>query len=88
MTFFHSVSVFYQIGTDDELRQPDGGIEAGQADEGVVAARRAQEHEYRIGCVGVGDTLGILLASLLSIPLEVSLCRAQIKRGRLLCKQV
>lgn len=59
-----------------------------ETDEGVVAAQRAQEHEYRIGCVGVGDTLGILLASLLSIPLEVSLCKAQVRRGRLLCKQV
>lgn len=81
--FLFSVSVFYQIGTDDD--GPDG---AGEADEAVVAARRAQEHEYRIGCVGVGDTLGILLASLLSIPLEVSLCNAQVRRGRRLCKEV
>jgi len=36
----------------------------------------------------VGDTMGILLAAMISIPLELSLCNAQVQRGRPLCKQV
>ena len=56
-----SVSVFYQIGTDesghqevDERQVNDSeGSEDGGPDEATIAARKAQEHEFRIGCVGV-----------------------------------
>ena len=57
-------------------------------DEAGAAARAAQEHEFRIGCVGVGDSFGILLASLISMPLELQLCKSQVSQGRTLCKQV
>ncbi|SNX87545.1 related to YHC3 - protein involved in vacuolar arginine transport [Melanopsichium pennsylvanicum] len=50
-------------------------------------AREAQEHEFRIGCVGFGDSLGILAASIISMPLQVGLCNAQVRDGRSLCKQ-
>ncbi|PWN93879.1 batten's disease protein Cln3 [Acaromyces ingoldii] len=92
------VSVFYQIGTEDDeaaVRLGEGDEIGGEmrGEEGAEAraqaeARRAQEHEFRIGCVGVGDTLGILIASLLSMPLQVGLCDAQVRSGRELCKQV
>lgn len=87
LTWQSSVSVFYQIGTKEgDARGAEG--EVIETDELDVAARKAQEHEFRIGCVGVGDTMGILLAAMVSIPLELSLCNAQVSRGRLLCKQV
>lgn len=91
------MSVFYQIGTDDAgkghgvaLDNEENGDS--QTDEPVLShkkgVRRAQEHEFRIGCVGVGDTMGILVASLVAMPLELALCDAQVRRGRSLCKQV
>lgn len=54
----------------------------------AAVARATQEHEFRIGCVGFGDTLGILTASVLSMPLQLQLCSAQVDRGYTLCKQV
>ncbi|PWN33942.1 batten's disease protein Cln3 [Meira miltonrushii] len=94
------VSVFYQIGTDNKgskaerivpSRQNGQGHEQNGHDEQETEAseaRRAQEHEFRIGCVGVGDTMGIMAAALFSMPLELALCDAQVQRGRDLCKQV
>ena len=52
------------------------------------STRTVQEYEFRIGSVSLGDSLGIVLASLVSIPLQVSLCHAQIARGRDLCTRV
>lgn len=72
------VSVFYQIGTS-------GGVVSGDESE---IARRAQEDEFRVGCVGVGDSMGILVASLVSMPIQLGLCAAQVSSGRDLCKQV
>jgi battenin len=37
---------------------------------------------------GFSDSLGILCASALSIPMEVSLCHSQVSRGKMLCKGV
>ncbi|GAC98469.1 hypothetical protein PHSY_006063 [Pseudozyma hubeiensis SY62] len=80
------VSVFYSIGVDEESKQGivlpataegEGNGEDGEADEAYRLAKKAQEHEFRIGCVGFGDSLGILAASLISMPLQVSLCNAQ-----------
>lgn len=57
-----------------------------------------QEYEFRIGSVSVcffyyfltiqlGDSLGIVLASIVSIPMQVALCAAQVQRGKDLCRQ-
>lgn len=92
------VSVFYQIGTDNRGGDQDQheqrsslsleNEEGEEEDANFLEAKRAQEHEFRIGCVGVGDTMGILAASLFSMPLQLSLCDEQVQRGRDLCKQI
>lgn len=93
------VSVFYQIGTDNKGSKAERDVQPqigeqhdqnGQDEQDTEAseARRAQEHEFRIGCVGVGDTMGIMAAALFSMPLELALCDAQVRRGRDLCKKV
>ncbi|KAI0305535.1 CLN3 protein-domain-containing protein [Multifurca ochricompacta] len=50
----------------------------------------AEEHEraFKMGAIGLADSLGILAASLAAMPTEVALCRAQVERGKLLCRQV
>ena len=45
-----------------------------------------QEGEFKIGSIGFADSMGILLASILSVPTEMNLCRAQVHRGKMLCK--
>ena len=62
-------------------------LEEGEDREDALA-RAAQEHEFRIGCVGVGDSFGILLASLVAMPLELQLCAALVAKGRTLCREV
>ena len=52
------------------------------------SARTIQEYEFKIGSVSLGDSLGIVLATLVSIPLQVSLCHMQVGRGRDLCTRV
>jgi battenin len=42
------VSVFYQIGTEE-----GGNASSEPAEEGTEDVIRAQEHEFKIGCVGV-----------------------------------
>lgn len=125
------VSVFYSIGVDGQndgsvgngIHLPgdgtqDGGDVSDGEDRAYALAKKAQEHEFRIGCVGVsifitvlsdvlrreianrtdapplilmrkqfGDSLGILAASIISMPLQVGLCNAQVRDGRELCKQ-
>ncbi|PCH36868.1 batten's disease protein Cln3 [Wolfiporia cocos MD-104 SS10] len=58
------------------------------ADADVGSERARQEREFRIGAIGLADGTGILLASVLAVPTEVALCRAQVRRGRELCKQL
>jgi battenin len=68
-----------------------GSARRGSGSEGDAtgAARRAgQEREFRIASVGFADTLGILVASLVASALEPALCRAQVARGRTLCKEL
>ncbi|CAO1615983.1 unnamed protein product [Sympodiomycopsis kandeliae] len=77
------VSVFYQIGTTQQQRTTDH--EQGQEEDD---GRRGQEQEFRVGCVGVGDSMGILIASLISMPIQLGLCDAQVQMGRDLCKQI
>lgn len=47
-----------------------------------------QEKEFKIGSIGFSDSSGIMLASLLSMPLELSLCAAQVNRGKGLCRSL
>ncbi|KIM73637.1 hypothetical protein PILCRDRAFT_723458 [Piloderma croceum F 1598] len=54
----------------------------------VDAELAKQEREFQIGSIGFADSLGILCASLLAIPTELALCRAQVGRGKMLCKAV
>ena len=54
---FLSVSVFYQIGTQDDDQQPGEGV--AEAEDDLTLARRAQEHEFRIGCVGVSKASNV-----------------------------
>ncbi|THV05698.1 batten's disease protein Cln3 [Dendrothele bispora CBS 962.96] len=48
--------------------------------------RVKQEKEFKIGSIGFADSSGILFASLLAVPTEISLCKAQVNRGKTLCK--
>ena len=45
-----------------------------------------QEKEFKIGSIGLSDSTGILLASVVSVPMELMLCDAQVKRGKVLCR--
>jgi len=58
------------------------------ARENVDAELAKQEREFQIGSVGVADTFGILCASLLAMPTELELCKAQVRRGKMLCTTV
>ncbi len=48
----------------------------------------AQERAFKMGAIGLADSLGILAASLVAMPTEISLCRAQVSRGRWLCQKL
>jgi battenin len=48
----------------------------------------AQERAFKMGAIGLADSLGILAASLIAMPTEISLCRAQVSRGRSLCQEL
>ncbi|KAG9041710.1 battenin CLN3 protein [Tulasnella sp. UAMH 9824] len=71
------VNVFYRIGQEDHPDESDSEYEI---------ERKKQEREFKIGSIGVGDSLGIMLASLLAMPTEVGLCKAQVARGKDLCR--
>ncbi|KAF9647783.1 batten's disease protein Cln3 [Thelephora ganbajun] len=47
-----------------------------------------QEKEFKIGSIGFPDSSGIILAVLVSMPLELGLCAAQVKRGKELCRSL
>ncbi|TFK31683.1 batten's disease protein Cln3 [Crucibulum laeve] len=69
------VNVFYRIN------QETPSVDASQNIE-----RARQEREFKIGSIGFADSTGILVASLLAVPTEVNLCKAQVHRGKMLCK--
>ena len=69
-----SVNVFYRIN-----------LEKSDSSDPEIAK---QEKEFKIGSMGVPDSTGIILAVLLSMPLELSLCAAQVKRGKELCRSL
>jgi hypothetical protein len=48
----------------------------------------AQERAFKMGAIGLADSLGILAASLIAMPTEISLCHAQVARGHLLCQDL
>lgn len=70
-----SVNVFYRINQE----RPDPSTV-------VDMERSRQELEFKIGSLGFSDSSGILLASLLAVPTELELCRAQVARMKMLCK--
>ncbi|KAI0074590.1 batten's disease protein Cln3 [Panus rudis PR-1116 ss-1] len=70
------VNVFYRINQEKQS-SPD-----------IDPERAKQEREFKIGSIGFSDSTGILLASLVSMPTEVELCKAQVARGKMLCKQL
>ncbi|KAH9848813.1 batten's disease protein Cln3 [Lenzites betulinus] len=71
------VNVFYRVNQE----RYDGGA-------GADAERAKQEREFRIGSIGLADSTGILLASLLAVPTEIGLCRAQVARGKVFCQSL
>lgn len=50
--------------------------------------RAKQEKEFKIGSIGLADSMGILVAALVAVPTEVELCRVQVGRGKELCRQL
>ncbi|KAG1859261.1 batten's disease protein Cln3 [Suillus subluteus] len=69
------VNVFYRINQE----QPDPS----SAHNPEITK---QEREFKIGSIGFADSSGILLASILAVPSEIELCRAQVARGKYLCR--
>jgi len=67
-----SVNTFYRINQEE--------VETHHGPE-----HTKQVKEFKIGSVGLSDSLGILLASLIAVPTEVELCKAQVNRGKMLC---
>ncbi len=55
---------------------------------GTDPERAKQEREFKIGSIGLADSTGILVASLLAVPTEIELCRVQVARGKLFCKSL
>lgn len=70
-----SVNTYFHIGQEEVFENLDN-------------EKARQEREFRIGSIGFSDSVGILLASLLAVPTEVELCKAQVRRGKLLCKEL
>ncbi|KAG5634838.1 hypothetical protein H0H81_000551 [Sphagnurus paluster] len=68
------VNVFYRINQE----RPD-------AHSARDPERAKQEKEFKIGSIGFADSSGILFAALLAVPTEMELCKAQVRRGKMLC---
>ncbi|PPQ92197.1 hypothetical protein CVT25_008971 [Psilocybe cyanescens] len=69
------VNVFYRVNHEPLDPTTNNDIE-----------HKRQEREFKIGSIGFADGTGILLASILAVPTEIELCKAQVGRGKLLCK--
>lgn len=74
------MNAFYRVGEEGREKAMHGPSEE--------AEKRAQEREFQIGSIGFADSLGILLASLIAVPTEITLCRAQVARGKDLCTKL
>ncbi|KAL7409605.1 CLN3 protein-domain-containing protein [Mrakia frigida] len=82
------VNAFHHVGRIEE-GVDEVGVEARRERERrgeVGEVRRVQEREWRIGVVGAADSWGVLIASLIAMPLELSLCQAQVDMGRDTCR--
>ncbi|ETW77378.1 small molecule transporter [Heterobasidion irregulare TC 32-1] len=69
------VNVFYRINQEQSKTDPS-----------IDPERAKQEKEFKIGSIGLSDSLGILIASLVAMPTEIELCNAQVRRGKMLCR--
>ncbi|KIK07113.1 hypothetical protein K443DRAFT_2599 [Laccaria amethystina LaAM-08-1] len=69
------VNAFYRVNHEPPDPNTHNNIE-----------RTRQERESRIGSIGFADSTGILFASIFAVPTELELCKAQVRRGKLLCK--
>lgn len=81
------VNTFYhvgRIGSDNEGYVPGTSAE----DRAAEKQKRKLEREFRIGATGAADSCGILLASLISMPLEQKLCGMQVQQGRSTCRDL
>ncbi len=78
---FCSVNVFYRLSQDQAASHADDPARTSHEQQQF----ERQIREFRIGSIGFADSSGILLASVLAVPTEVALCRAQIRRGKTLC---
>ncbi|KAJ2927659.1 hypothetical protein H1R20_g9441, partial [Candolleomyces eurysporus] len=72
------VNVFYRINHEP----PDNNIRYND----IELTRQARE--FKIGSIGFADSTGILFASILAVPTEIELCKAQVARGKMLCKSL
>ncbi|KZT08122.1 batten disease protein Cln3 [Laetiporus sulphureus 93-53] len=50
--------------------------------------REKQEREFKIGSIGLADSVGILCAALVAVPTELELCRVQVARGKVFCESL
>jgi battenin len=76
LRLFQSVNIFYHVNQEDSdptTRDPE---------------RAKQEKEFKIGATGFAESFGVLLASLVAMPVELELCKTQVRRGKLLCKSI
>lgn len=79
------VNTFFHVGHEgDDGHDSDADADASSVEE----IKRKMEKEFRIGATGAADSCGILFASLISMPVEVALCNAQIARGRSTCRNM
>ncbi|WVQ73601.1 hypothetical protein IAR50_003180 [Cryptococcus sp. DSM 104548] len=77
------VNTFYHVGHEGD--QP---LHSDPTSPPKGEAKKAMEKEFQIGAVGAADSTGILMASLISMPLEVMLCKGQVERGRDMCRDL
>ncbi|GJJ14746.1 hypothetical protein Clacol_009013 [Clathrus columnatus] len=66
------VNTYFHLGQEETSNSDDSDNE-----------RTRQEREFKIGSIGFSDSFGILCASLLAVPTELELCKAQVRRGSL-----
>lgn len=86
------VNTFYHVGrigsedadTEGAAQRSDGM----SLDKEAAKQKRKLEKEFRIGATGAADSCGILLASLISMPLEKRLCATQVQQGRSTCRDL
>ena len=55
------------------------------ADTDTDTERTLQSRAFQIGSIGFADATGILLASIVAVPVEVGLCWMQVRRGKGVC---